>query len=200
MEAVDFLGKMVCVCAGANKMEFWASFLSGVIAGLIFITLHYAMLWFKVDDPVDAVAVHFGGGFWGLIATPFFSHGGILYDGNIESALFLAHEMAGACAIIVWGVSASCVMFGTLKFLGKLRVSEQEERKGLDIAMHSEPGYHPLGWNALPPGPQVSPKLISQNVEHNQRKAYVTDVSEFTNPAFLDTENGMHSSEASVRL
>jgi hypothetical protein len=28
-------------------MEFWASFLSGVIAGLIFITLHYAMLWFK---------------------------------------------------------------------------------------------------------------------------------------------------------
>jgi ammonia channel protein AmtB len=42
---------------------------------------------FTVDDPVDAVAVHFGGGFWGLIATPFFSHGGILYDGNIESAL-----------------------------------------------------------------------------------------------------------------
>jgi hypothetical protein len=42
--------------------------------------------------------------------------------------------MAGACAIIVWGVSASCVMFGTLKFLGKLRVSEQEERKGKIIS------------------------------------------------------------------
>jgi hypothetical protein len=28
-------------------MEFWASFLSGVIAGLVFITLHYAMLWLK---------------------------------------------------------------------------------------------------------------------------------------------------------
>jgi ammonia channel protein AmtB len=38
--------------------------------------------------------------------------------------------MAGACAIIVWGGSVSCVMFGTLKLLGKLRVSEEEERKG----------------------------------------------------------------------
>jgi hypothetical protein len=46
--------------------------------------------------------------------------------------------------------------------------------------MHSEPGYHPLGWNALPPGPQVSPKLISQNVEHNQSKLnQISSVPEF---------------------
>jgi hypothetical protein len=38
--------------------------------------------------------------------------------------------MTGAAAIIVWGGSACCVMFGTLKFFGQLRVSEEEERKG----------------------------------------------------------------------
>jgi ammonia channel protein AmtB len=38
--------------------------------------------------------------------------------------------MVGAVAIIAWGGCASCVMFGALKCLGKLRVSEEEERKG----------------------------------------------------------------------
>jgi hypothetical protein len=43
--------------------------------------------------------------------------------------------MIGAAAIIVWGGSACCVMFGTLKFFGQLRVSEEEERKGKLIFM-----------------------------------------------------------------
>jgi ammonia channel protein AmtB len=42
----------------------------------------------------------------------------------------LAYRMVGAAAIIAWGGLASCIMFGTLKHLGKLRVSEEEERKG----------------------------------------------------------------------
>jgi hypothetical protein len=37
----------VSVCAGANRMEFWASLFSGVTAGLVFIKLHYFMLWCK---------------------------------------------------------------------------------------------------------------------------------------------------------
>jgi ammonia channel protein AmtB len=38
--------------------------------------------------------------------------------------------MVGAAAIIIWGGFASCVMFGTLKFLGKLRVTEEDEKRG----------------------------------------------------------------------
>lgn len=45
----------------------------------------------------------------------------------------LWHRIIGAAAIIVWGGFASCVMFGTLKYLGKLRVSEEDERRGKDI-------------------------------------------------------------------
>ena len=41
-----------------------------------------------------------------------------------------AYRMIGAAAIIVWGGFACCVMFGTLKLFGQLRVSEEEERKG----------------------------------------------------------------------
>jgi ammonia channel protein AmtB len=42
---------------------------------------------FAVDDPLDAVAVHFGGGFWGVISAALFSHGGIVYGANKQSAL-----------------------------------------------------------------------------------------------------------------
>jgi ammonia channel protein AmtB len=41
-----------------------------------------------------------------------------------------AYRMVGAAAIIAWGGSACCVMFGALKLFGQLRVSEEEERKG----------------------------------------------------------------------
>lgn len=42
---------------------------------------------FAVDDPLDAVAVHFGGGFWGVISAALFSHGGIVYGANKQSAM-----------------------------------------------------------------------------------------------------------------
>lgn len=42
---------------------------------------------FAVDDPLDAVAVHFGGGLWGVVSASLFSHAGIVYGANKESAL-----------------------------------------------------------------------------------------------------------------
>jgi hypothetical protein len=42
----------------------------------------------------------------------------------------LVYRLVGAAAIIVWGGLASCVMFGVLKWMGRLRVSEEEERQG----------------------------------------------------------------------
>ncbi|XP_023714903.1 putative ammonium transporter 1 isoform X4 [Cryptotermes secundus] len=191
----------VSVCASVNKMEFWASFLTGVIAGVVFINIHYFMLWCKVDDPLDAVAVHFGGGFWGVISASLFSHGGIAYGANKQAAMFLAYEMVGACAIISWGWAASCVMFGTLKLLGKLRVSEEDEQKGLDIAMHNEPGYHPMGWKTFPPVSETSSALVSHNDGHNKKNnAYRLRQPDFINPGFSDTENGIHPLEVSVRM
>ncbi|KAJ4445499.1 hypothetical protein ANN_12179 [Periplaneta americana] len=128
---------MVSVCAGVNKMEFWACFVTGVIAGLTFILLHYFVIFCRVDDPLDAAAIHVGGGFWGLVSAPLFSHGGIVYGATRESALFLAYNLIGAVAIIGWGVVTSCIMFGTLQLLGKLRVTEEEERVGMYCASQS---------------------------------------------------------------
>jgi Amt family ammonium transporter len=40
-----------------------------------------------VDDPLDAVAVHFGGGLWGLIASSLFDNNGLVFGATYKSAL-----------------------------------------------------------------------------------------------------------------
>ena len=53
---------MVAQCAGCNLYEPWAAILIGLMAGPVFIGVHDLMLRLRLDDPLDAVAVHGGGG------------------------------------------------------------------------------------------------------------------------------------------
>ncbi|KAJ4445501.1 hypothetical protein ANN_12181 [Periplaneta americana] len=159
------LAGMVSVCAGADVMAMWASFLSGAIAALIYLGLHHVMLRMKIDDPLDAVAVHFGAGLWGLISASLFGNGGVVYGASYESGQLLWHRIVGASVIILWGSVASCIMFGALKGFGVLRVTEEQELKGLDIAMHNEPGYPLKGWY-VPPQFTLYPDPILVKTEH----------------------------------
>ena len=82
-----------------------------------------------VDDPLDAVAVHMGGGMWGLIATPLFMQGGIV-SGYPEAVKVLIWNAVGLVTIIGWAGGFCFVMFGTLRVFKMLRVSEEAEIKG----------------------------------------------------------------------
>ncbi len=53
---------MVSVCSGCNVFSFWAGAVSGLFGGLTYLAAHFAMLRGGLDDPLDAVAVHGGGG------------------------------------------------------------------------------------------------------------------------------------------
>ena len=53
---------MVATCSGCNVFASWASFIVGILGGISYIVWHYGMLRLKFDDPLDAVAVHAGGG------------------------------------------------------------------------------------------------------------------------------------------
>ena len=85
----------------------------------------------ELDDPLDAVAVHGGGGIVGLLCVPWFMYAGqaegergIFWDGNTSFPwLVLGHNIAGAVAIMAWAGTQSTLLFGGLKMLGILRVS-----------------------------------------------------------------------------
>ena len=57
---------MVASCAGCNDMEPWSAMVMGLVAGVVHTFLHVLVLKFYIDDPLDAIAVHLGGGKFAL--------------------------------------------------------------------------------------------------------------------------------------
>ena len=63
---------MVAQCAGCNIFPIWAALIVGGIGGATFHLVHWLTIKARMDDPLDAVAVHFGGGCLGVITAPIF--------------------------------------------------------------------------------------------------------------------------------
>ena len=140
---------MVSLCAGCNLYEPWAALIVGAMGGVGFIAAHFAMLRLRLDDPLDAVAVHGAGGLVGVLAVPWFmvaylevGERGILWDGHLSHPwLVLGYNLAGALVIILWSCFWSALLFGSLYFLKMLRVSPEDELTGMDIVKHGEAAY-----------------------------------------------------------
>ncbi|KAI6170872.1 Ammonium transporter [Aphelenchoides bicaudatus] len=139
------LAGMVAACAGANQMEPVSASLIGIIAAILYMSLSSFLLRIKVDDPLEATGVHFGGGFAGL------DRSSIVYERWGGTCFQLGWTLICALAIILWSSLTGFIVFTVLKAFGLLRVSEEVEIKGLDIYMHGEAAY-PLhayghGWD-----------------------------------------------------
>jgi Amt family ammonium transporter len=94
-----------------------------------------------VDDSLDAFGVHGVGGMWGALATGIFCFTPVV--GLIAGeAAQLARQAVGVLATLLFAGAGTWVI-GTLihRTIG-LRVSDAQERDGLDIAVHGERGYH----------------------------------------------------------
>ncbi|XP_013379842.1 putative ammonium transporter 1 isoform X2 [Lingula anatina] len=139
---------MVAACAGCDVLMPWGACIVGVIAGITYLFWSWAVQAMKIDDPLDAVAVHGGGGLWGLIAVPIFKmNDGIIFDpSNVTAWKSLGVNMVGAVAIVGWTAVICLVLFGILKLCKVLRVNEDIEIKGLDIPKHGEPAYPSEAW------------------------------------------------------
>lgn len=61
---------MVSVCAGCDAYGPWAAAVIAIAAGFVYMGLSSLMVKLKIDDPVDAVAVHLGGGTLGILIAP----------------------------------------------------------------------------------------------------------------------------------
>lgn len=76
---------MVTACAGCDSFQPWVSAVTGTGAGFMYMTVSWLMVSFRLDDPVDAVAVHGGGGLWGLLIAPVFMDNGVAFGGGSEA-------------------------------------------------------------------------------------------------------------------
>uniref|UniRef100_A0AC35U7H8 Ammonium transporter n=1 Tax=Rhabditophanes sp. KR3021 TaxID=114890 RepID=A0AC35U7H8_9BILA len=176
---------MVAACAGCNRMMPWGAACTGTVAGLVYLALSKMMIKLRIDDPLDAFGVHFGGGFTGLCSVCIIAPGGVAYsivgaiNGDGGQAVAQAFAQLGwnlicALAIILWSLGTMAPVFKFLKVIGKFRVSEEVEMKGLDIYKHGEAAY-PLhayghGWDDFE---SIKHQHASEPVVNRNRKMSV---------------------------
>jgi len=93
----------------------------------------------KIDDPVGAVSVHGVCGLWGTLAVGLFNmESGLFYGGGIRQ---LGVQALGAGAAFVWAFGLGLVLFYAISKTIGLRVTAEEELKGLDIGEHGMEAY-----------------------------------------------------------
>lgn len=147
---------LVSITAGCATVEPWAAVIIGIIAGWMYIAGSKALLYFRIDDAVDAVPVHCVGGAWGMIATGLFSNEkrmdaafntieniGWFYEWGRGSGNFslLGAQLLSILFITGWTSVTMGSLFYILKVVGWLRMDELEERVGMDISRHKGAAY-----------------------------------------------------------
>ena len=142
MTANGILAGLVGITAGADAVSFNMAVLVGLLAGVLVALSVQLFDSLKIDDPVGAVSVHgtcgILGTLWvGLAATD----GGVFFGGGAE---LLLSQVIGILGVAAWVGVSSAILFGVLKAMGQLRVSEEEEIEGLDVHEHGVPGYPEL--------------------------------------------------------
>jgi len=97
------------------------------------------------DDSLDAFGVHGVGGFVGAILTGVFVDAGLGGSGLDEGVSIggqVGLQFIGAFATIIYCGVASFIILKVIDVVMGLRVSEESEQTGLDVALHDEEGYN----------------------------------------------------------
>ena len=142
MMANGILAGLVGITAGADAVNNVMAVLVGIIAGFVVVLAVRFFDSIRIDDPVGAISVH---GVVGVVGTLWVgiaaTDGGLLFGGGVE---LLIAQVIGIVGVAAWVAITSAILFGTLKAMGQLRVSEREEVEGLDVHEHGFPGYPEL--------------------------------------------------------
>ena len=162
------LAGLVGITAPCNLVTVGGAMVIGLVAGVLVVLSVLMFDKIKIDDPVGAISVHLVCGIWGTLAVGLFAaqailagpaavteaasaaaatpndaaeivNTGLFYGGGVGQ---LGSQIIGIVAIGAFVFIASLLLFGILKAspLG-LRVSEEEELKGLDLSEHGQEAY-----------------------------------------------------------
>ena len=147
--ATGLVAGLVVITPAAGFVEPCAAIIMGLIVSPIcYFAISFCKAKIGYDDALDAFGCHAVGGIVGGICTGIFcvpelswtDFGGLLYTGDVS---LLCSQIAGIAITIVFVGILDVVLAFIVKacFKGSLRVSEEKEAQGLDIAAHGESAY-----------------------------------------------------------
>jgi Amt family ammonium transporter len=126
---------LVAITPAAGFVDPLGALVIGAVAGVVcFYALRLKAI-FKFDDSLDVVAVHLVGGIIGSVLL------GVLAVDGVAGGSQLVKQVISVVIAIVWSGGMTAILALLInKFIG-LRVTEDEERQGLDLSLHNEQGY-----------------------------------------------------------
>ena len=141
------LAGLVGITAGCDALDALGSAIVGIVSGvLVVVIVELLDLKCHIDAPVGAVGVHFANGVWGtiavgLLANPAAPAGleGLFYTGKFR---LLGIQSLGIICILAWTGLMMTLTFAVIKKTVGLRVSQEEEIKGLDKTEHGLPSAY----------------------------------------------------------
>ncbi len=128
------LAGLVSITAGPLDPSLFGALWIGGIGGVIVVFTVPMLDRMKIDDVVGAIPVHLIAGFWGTLAVPFYT------EGTSFVTQIIGFATIGAFVFVV-----STVVWVILKGIMGIRVSEEDEINGLDMAelgMEAYPEFH----------------------------------------------------------
>jgi Amt family ammonium transporter len=128
------LAGLVGITANADIVSAGGSIVIGLIAGVLVVISIVFFDRIKIDDPVGAVSVHGVCGVWGILACALFD--------TTDSGFTIVGQLTGVAAVAIAAFVFSIVVFGILKVVMGIRVSDEEESRGLDVTEHGQEAYY----------------------------------------------------------
>ena len=118
------LAGLVAITAEPLAWTGGAATLVGAVGGVIVVFSVKLMDSLKIDDPVGAISVHGVVGIWGLLA--------VCFSGNDSATL--VGQLTGIAVIFAWTFVTSFIVWSILKAVMGIRITEEQEFEGCDIA------------------------------------------------------------------
>ena len=187
------LAGLVAVTAGCDVVDAAGSCIIGIVSGiLVVLAVEFIDMKLKVDDPVGAVAVHCVNGIWGTLAVGLFAttsvpgndtFNGLFYGGGFS---LLGKQALGVLTVGAWTAVTMTLVFFIIKKTNGLRVSREEEIKGLDATEHNLPSAYAdfMPFTALTSGSTAETVTSAPKVSVEKAvpvESYTADSSKLTN-------------------
>lgn len=143
------LAGLVAITAPCAFVGVTGSVVIGLVAGILVVL---AVLFFdkiKIDDPVGALSVHLVNGIWGTLALGLFAKApfaggnaqpglGLFYGGGLKQFFI---QLQGVIAVGIFTFAVAILAWWLIKAIMGIRVSREEELRGLDIGEHGIEAY-----------------------------------------------------------
>ncbi|MCY1242100.1 Ammonia channel [compost metagenome] len=157
---------LVAVTPACGFVDPVGAILIGAVAGAVCALAVGLKFRIGLDDSLDVVAVHFVGGLWGTLSLGFFAvpstktEGGLFYGGGLTQ---FWPQVLTALIVTAWSaIMTTLIGYAIHKTMG-MRVSEANERSGIDVTEHAETAYELLMvGGAFHPGEQHGKSVAAE--------------------------------------